>query len=356
MTKPKLQLTDLQKRTFLLDIEKCNIPLDELLCGPILDRNPALYGPKGSELRKRMSTHFQNLRKKSIRNYIKQLEMYEIPISYATMRRYDQEYWLPHKNGAGEEEIETMGALMKEKPSFKAQTKTSQQAMTMATPSSPSKHWSNTSISTPPPSSVSSSSSLSPSPAERKNFLGSKLNPRIIHVNTDFPEMNPPFEVIDVDHIEANGYAYQGVEIRTLIPVGDHVNCHAWMKGESSILIKLPSRNKALDALSSFHRKDINSEAAKVRFFAKGAVDLNKSRQAICWELRFPEGYVLNNYALSGLEEEISREDRGFSYEHKDASFSVTVNCCAVTWRVAKAKTGYKLDKNDSKELKEMFG
>lgn len=339
MTKPKLQLTDLQKRTFLLDIEKCNIPLDELLCGPILDRNPALYGPKGSELRKRMSTHFQNLRKKSIRNYVKQLEMYEIPISYATMRRYDQEYWLPHKNVAGEKEIEAMGALMKEKPSFKAQTKTSQQAMTIAASVPSSSSW-----------------SFTPSRAESENFLGSKLNPRIIHVTTDFPEMNFPFEVIDVDHIEANGYAYQGVEIRTLIPVGDHVNCHAWMKGESSILIKLPSRNKALDALSSFHRKDINSEAAKVREVAKGAVDFNKSRQAIWWELRFPEGYVLNNYALSGCEEEISREDRGFSYELKDASFSMTINCCAVTWRVAKAKTGHKLDKNDSKELKEMFG
>ena len=339
MTKPKLQLTDLQERTFLLDIENLDAPIDLLNLDNILDRNPALYGPKGSELRKRMSTYFYNLRRKSIRNYVKQLERYEIPISDATRRRYDQEYRLPHENGAGEEEIETMGALMKEKPSFKAQTKTSQQAMTIAASVPSSSSW-----------------SFTPSRAESENFLGSKLNPRIIHVTTDFPERNFPFEVVDVNQFEANGYHVQAISICIAVHVGDHDNCHAWMEEDSSelrsssILITLPSRNKVLNQVVHCHRHDPDSGLAKAHLRAKRAVDHDSARGQLWWRLVFPDGYVLDNGILSGRSNDIERKVSGITWEHQIAGVSKEFQSFCVSWTVAKASTAY-LKPKEEKQL-----
>ena len=93
------------------------------------------------------------------------------------------------------------------------------------------------------------------------SFEGSKNNPYIQHVNSDFCERNREFDIHHMDTIAHGDFDRSGYSIRvkTFVTDGYLWSAQMYTKApgyeERAILVKGPSRDATHDLIEEYHRK-----------------------------------------------------------------------------------------------------
>jgi hypothetical protein len=141
------------------------------------------------------------------------------------------------------------------------------------------------------------SSSLS---STYSSFDGSKSNPYIQHVNSDFPKQNREFDIHHMGKIEHGDFDRSGFNIRVKTYITDKDLWSARMYNgvpgyeDWAILVKGPSRDATHDTIDDYHRKLHCANTKDAHFQVSIATSLAPERQVSYWLLLFKEGVKLD--------------------------------------------------------------
>lgn len=153
------------------------------------------------------------------------------------------------------------------------------------------------------PSLAPSSSSLS---SMHSNFAGSKSNPYILHVDSNYPERNREFDIHHMDTIEHGDFHRSGYNIRVKTYITDVPFWSAQMQNgipdheDRAILVKGPSRDATHDLIDEYHRKLDCAHTKDAHSKTSIAISQAPERQVSYWLLLFKEGVKLDNVVFSG--------------------------------------------------------
>jgi hypothetical protein len=366
-------------------IEDSGKPRDQVSLLEICESAPGVFGDKGDSKRRAIQVRFCNLKRKSIRSWAAYLDKNEIAHGAATTRLLREQAAQPSPESLAsekdEENLSSEDETEDETPSATTITEdeiasatTEVEPAALVPPSSPKAYtpskdilgaltsaFNSLSVKSPAPFKALSPRKLtylSPPPAtfkmqlppslssttEESSFEGSKLNPFIQHVNSDFPERNREFDIHHMDTIEHGDFDRSGYNIRVKTYVTDG---HLWSAQmyngapgyeDRAILIKGPSRDATHGLIDEYHRKldCVNTKDAHSK--ASIAISHAPERQVSYWLLLFKEGVKLDNVVFAGDPIFLKKQSIGLKDTIKERDFLSTY----VQWRIADKDAGYR--------------
>jgi hypothetical protein len=188
-------------------------------------------------------------------------------------------------------------------------------------------------------------------------FEGSRSNPYIIRVDTNFPERHREFDVEYVDRIQHGEYVRQGYHIRANVSVADAGLFEATMftgngLNDRAMLIKGPCRSSWHSQVDEYHRRSGFCENTKEKHAnTKDVIKTDESRWFHYWLLIFPVGIVLDNVILSGDPIHITMERIGVKNTIDGTDFRSSF----VYWRIAKREGGFRKKQAKKESVSDMF-
>ena len=86
----KILLDEYTKKNLLLRIEKTNSPRIEVYLKGVCGQDVLCFGAEGSKVRRQVQQYWNNVKRQSIRSYVRRLEQYGIVIGDGTRRELHQ--------------------------------------------------------------------------------------------------------------------------------------------------------------------------------------------------------------------------------------------------------------------------
>jgi hypothetical protein len=367
----------LVEKALLQIIEKRNQSRDEVALKHICDSNKELFGRPGSDERREIQMFWKNCKSRTPGSYARHLQKLKITPSEATTRELQDQGRQPSLASAesdnedkGEEQDEsfdddapffaddrTLPDMIPSTPPklfnsasgspalFSSQVPPQERATMMSTPSPPRQNWSSPS---PLPSLAASSSAGSESSS---SYEGSKDNPVVIYVDTNFPERNGKFDVEFIPRIEHGGWAREGYHIRVEIGIADADMWSAYMEDNHTIIIRGRSRSSTFDQVKAYHRKNLSPDTKAVHETTCKEMQGDPARQSKYWKLVFRCDEPLDNAILSGDDVQIMKKNNGIKY------MVGQIECRAmfVHWDIAKKGRGHRINDLAALSLEDAF-
>jgi len=385
MSATSTKIDPMVEKALLVLVEKQNKPRKAIVLVDLCNTNVDLFGSKGTQLRRDVQEFWNNVRRRFIRSYARLLDNWRVPHSASTKSLLQHEGRCPlstcsldESDEFEEDQYSTSQAgdclatvmsdklsLDEPKPSpsvhpttlFISPIASYKPSALLPQMNNNNSMWQTSDTPTPSVAFSSDSSSTQSNAWSRK---GTRQNPFVIRVDLDFCEQNYPFDIIGVPRIEHGGWAWEGLDIRMAIGVGDADCWEAWVDDtvpelqDHAIMIRGRSRSLDYDAIESYHRDEKESDTAAVHKKQKEAIQRDPSRQALYWRIITPNNIPLDNVILSGDSTQIVKKEKGvkrMAGEDKD----VAVLSYFVNWVIAKRKTGHQISTHAKTLLKDAF-
>jgi hypothetical protein len=328
-------------KQLLQDLERSGIPRQEFDLLGLCNTAEQIYGFPGSDLRRQVQKRFCHIKKKSVYNYVKYLESFQVLPGRATREeltmknvssmtppsfKKDDDYNYrddeeEEESGESEEEEEEREeALSYETPPPARKTNSSPYKQKLA--SSSSRHSKTRSKNKQQQqqhvfgaaSSLRSSlaGSTSSAPFSWSSYQnGTQKNPWIIMVDIEYPERNREFDIQFVENMKRGKYERNGFHIRVTVAALDFKKYSATLPPQSQypaeykkriIIVKGPSHNAWYKNYKLYHAagNKVNcTSTAKSHKQTTLKIGKDLERQEVYWLLVFPSCIQLANQVFS---------------------------------------------------------
>ena len=171
---------------------------------------------------------------------------------------------------------------------------------------------------------------------------GTKFNPHIIHVNTNFPESHCEFDIEKVDRFEKAGWVVQGYHIRKDLGASDKGQWQANMVSyrncdNKAVLIKGKTRKSCFDEVATYHHAGTLPYVMEKHTRTKANKANDPERKICYWLLVFPDSVVLDNSILSGNNKRLTMNTTGTNEVKGTTNFITPF----VYWNIAERNDNY---------------
>ena len=382
------------KKALLQIIERSGTPVFDINLKDICDRNHEVFGASGFD-RRGLQFYFGNLRRKlTIQKWAHILDKAKVPHGEATTRLLRLEERQPSPKTVASEEEATEEELSADTEADPVDLRAQFENLSISSPPAAFKNSSHparfsplrSALKTPPrnyspalppsyskmatpnedPSGYGLPSSVSSSGFSETSFLGSKLNPNRIYVQTAFPERNGEFDIVQVPTIRCGkNDTYSGVHIKRDVAPDDYNKWSMKMyesKAEPeltgrAVLVRGPSRSHWHDEIDGYHRADFCPTTKNVHSSAAAKIANDEERKWKYWLLIFGAPTLFDNSIFSHHPLNVRKEKRGVEKKVKSKRGNERVHYCVfASWVIADKDGGITSPYDDDDSSTDTYG